>query len=67
MSLLHSFYCWGSVFVVLASTLFFFLSGIENWRVLAVLWAIIPLLNALYFTQVPINHLVDQGKQLVPW
>lgn len=64
MSLLHSFYCWGSVFVVLASTLFFFLSGIENWRVLAVLWAIIPLLNALYFTQVPINHLVDQENSL---
>ena len=64
MSLLHSFYCWGSVFVVLASTLFFFLAGIENWKVLAFLWAFIPLFNALYFTRVPIPRLVEEGKSM---
>ena len=64
MSLLHSFYCWGSVFVILASTLFFFFVGIENWRTLAALWAFIPFLNALYFTQVPIARLVDQENSL---
>ena len=57
MSLLHSFYCWGHVFVVLASTLFFFLFGIENWKILALIWAVVPLLNALYFTQVPLRTL----------
>lgn len=37
MSLLHSFYCWGHVGVVLLSTLFFTLFGIQNWRLLAVI------------------------------
>ena len=54
MSLLHSFYCWGHVGVILISTLFFRLAGISNWRILAVLWAAVPLVNVFYFTQVPI-------------
>lgn len=62
MSLLHSFYCWGHVGVVLLSTLFFALAGIQNWRMLAVLWAVIPLANAVYFTQVPIARLVEEGE-----
>ncbi|HEY8392302.1 MAG TPA: MFS transporter [Capillibacterium sp.] len=66
MSLLHSFYCWGSVFVILVSTLFFSFAGIDNWKDLAFLWAIIPLLNALYFTQVPIPRLVEEGKGMSP-
>lgn len=57
MSLLHSFYCWGHLFVVIASTVFFQLAGIGSWRVMACIWAIVPLLNAIYFTQVPINTL----------
>ncbi len=54
MSLLHSFYCWGHVGVVLISTIFFAVIGIENWKVLAIIWAIIPFLNGLNFTKVPI-------------
>lgn len=54
MSLLHSFYCWGHVGVVLLSTLFFNVFGIENWRILAILWAIVPFLNSIYFLIVPI-------------
>ncbi len=54
MSLLHSFYCWGHMGVVLLSALFFLTCGIENWRILAVLWAIIPLANAFLFLNVPI-------------
>ena len=50
MSLLHSFYCWGHVFVVLVSTAFFALFGTANWRVMACIWAIVPALNAVYFT-----------------
>lgn len=57
MSLLHSFYCWGHVFVILASTLFFVLAGVENWRYLSFLWALIPLGNAVYFSLVPIRQL----------
>ena len=61
MSLLHSFYCWGHVGVVLLSTLFFQLCGIRNWKILAVLWAIVPLLNAVAFTKVPMAQLLEEG------
>ena len=54
MSLLHSFYCWGHVAVVILSTLFFHFIGIRYWRVLACLWAIVPLCNVLYFSVVPL-------------
>lgn len=62
MSLLHSFYCWGCVLVVLASTLFFLAFGIENWQVLSIIWALVPLLNAFCFLKVPIYHLVDKAE-----
>lgn len=64
MSLLHSFYCWGHLFVVLVSTLFFFVFGIKNWRYLTLIWAVIPFLNAFYFSQVPIAHLTEEGEQI---
>lgn len=62
MSLLHSFYCWGHVVVVLMSTLFFFGVGIEHWRWLALLWAMLPLANAVYFLFVPMAMPVKEGK-----
>ena len=63
MSLLHSFYCWGHVGVVLLSTLFFMTVGIEHWKVLAVLWAIVPFVNGLVFLKVPIAKLLaDEDK-----
>lgn len=63
MSLLHSFYCWGHVGVVLISTVFFTLFGIENWKILAVLWALIPIANFLLFTRVPIANLISEEEQ----
>ena len=63
MSLLHSFYCWGHVGVVLLSTIFFKLFGIENWKILCIVWAIIPILNGILFTKTPIAHLIsEEGK-----
>ena len=62
MSLLHSFYCWGSMAVVLFSTLFFTVFGIENWRWLACIWALVPLGNVINFSTCPIEHLVEDGK-----
>lgn len=59
MSLLHSFYSWGQVLVVVGSTLFFCLAGIENWRFVAYIWAIIPLADAFLFMFVPINELPE--------
>lgn len=56
MSLLHSFYCWGSVAVILLSTLFFKFAGIQNWKLLACIWAVIPLVNIFNFATCPIEH-----------
>ncbi|MCI9081772.1 MAG: MFS transporter [Lachnospiraceae bacterium] len=63
MSLLHSFYCWGHVGVVLLSTLFFTVFGVENWKALAVLWAVVPAVNAVLFLKVPIYSLLEQGEK----
>ena len=62
MSLLHSFYCWGSVLVVVVSTILFSVFGVDAWRKIACLWAIIPLVNAFYFSKVPIAALVENGE-----
>ena len=62
MSLLHSFYCWGSVGVILLSTLFFAIFGIDSWKWLACLWAIVPLYNIYNFATCPIEHPVEDGK-----
>lgn len=61
MSMLHSFYCWGHAGVVLISTLFFHVAGIENWKILSVIWALIPIGNAFAFTKVPIAPLIEDG------
>lgn len=57
MSLLHSFYCWGAVAVILGSTLFFAVFGVENWKWLALFWALIPFLNTFNFLRCPIERL----------
>ena len=63
MSLLHSFYCWGHVAVVLLSTAFFAVAGIERWKWLALLWAIVPVCNAAAFLKVPIAPLIEDGEK----
>lgn len=62
MSLLHSFYCWGSVGVILLSTLFFAIFGIDTWKWLVCLWAVIPLFNIYNFAKCPIENLNEDGK-----
>ena len=64
MSLLHSFYCWGHVFVVLASTAFFQICGVGNWKILACVWALLPLFNMLYFALVPLYPVVEEHEAL---
>ena len=63
MSLLHSFYCWGHVFLVVVSTAFFAVFGMENWRIMACIWALIPLANIFYFLLVPIYPIVAEGTK----
>ena len=63
MSLLHSFYCWGCTGVVLISTIFFTIFGISHWKILTLLWTILPLANTLLFTKVPIYSLQEEGEK----
>ena len=63
MSLLHSFYCWGCTGVVLLSTVFFSIAGIAHWKLLTLLWTIIPIANMLLFTKVPIYSLQEEGEK----
>lgn len=62
MSLLHSFYCWGHVGVVLLSTIFFAVFGVENWKLLAFIWAAVPIINAISFARVPIAPLIAEDE-----
>lgn len=64
MSLLHSFYCWGSMGVILGSTAFFALFGVNNWKILAVIWALIPLYNTFNFITCPIELLNEDGESM---
>lgn len=64
MSLLHSFYCWGAMGVVLGSTLFFAVFGVENWKILTIIWALVPLYNTFNFINCPIERLVEDGKSM---
>lgn len=64
MSLLHSFYCWGSVGVILLSTLFFAAFGTGSWKWLACIWALIPIYNVFNFAVCPIERLTDDGEGL---
>lgn len=61
-----AFYCWGHVVVVLLSTLFFRVAGIENWKYMALLWALIPILNGIVFIIDPVPSLVEDGKRDFP-
>lgn len=62
MSLLHSFYCWGSVGVIALSTAFFAVFGIDSWKWLACIWALIPIVNVFNFAVCPIEKLTEEGE-----
>lgn len=64
MSILHSFYCWGCVGVILLSSLFFAVFGIENWRWLPCIWSLVPLYNIYNFAVCPIESLTEDGSEM---
>lgn len=66
MSLLHSFYCWGTMGVVIISTVFLALFGKDSWHLLACIWALLPLFNAFFFAFVPVNHLTEENGAMSP-
>ena len=63
LCLLHSFYCWGSVAAVGISTLFFALFSTANWKIMSLIWAILPIVNAVMFTRVPIAPVVGEDEE----
>lgn len=65
MSLLHSFYCFGHVAVVLLTSIFFAIFGTKNWQVLAIVFAFVPILNMFYFMKVPIKKLNEDNTKEV--
>lgn len=66
MSLLHSFFCWGHVVVVLTTTIFFKIFGTENWRIMTLIWAVVPFINAFAFLGAPIATLENEEEQGMP-
>ena len=64
MSLLHSFYCWGAMGVILGSTIFFAVFGLANWKILTFIWALVPLYNTFNFINCPIERLIEDGKSM---
>jgi len=64
MSLLHSFYCWGAMGVIWGSTLFFSVVGVEHWKILTFIWALVPLYNTFNFINCPIERLVEEGQSM---
>ncbi|MBP3398958.1 MAG: MFS transporter [Erysipelotrichaceae bacterium] len=64
MSLLHSFYCWGAMAVILGSTAFFTLFGVSSWKKLTMIWALIPLVNTFNFISCPIERLTQDSRQM---
>lgn len=63
MSLLHSFYCWGHVGVVLCSTIFFKVFGVGSWKILALVWAVIPVMNGMLLAKAPIASLTSEDEK----
>ncbi len=63
MSLLHSFYCWGCVIIIVFSALFFGLVGIDNWRYLTIGWSLVSFVCAVLFIKAPIAPLIAESKK----
>ena len=59
MALLHSFYCWGQLLVVVVTTLLVGLLGRDLWWTLPLMWAVIPFINAFAFMRVPLPKTVS--------
>lgn len=63
MSLLHSFYCWGQILVVLLSTFFIWIFGSDMWFLLPLLWSLIPFANLFYFLKVPLMPTIPEEEK----
>lgn len=63
MSLVHSFYCWGQMAVVLFTTLLLKALGVDLWFLLPVMWSLIPIYNLFQFLKVPLMPTVSEEEK----
>jgi fucose permease len=66
MSLMHGFYSWGQVGVVLLTTLCMYFLGVSAWPAAFLGWAVLPFINGLQFTRCPIAPPVPAGERVAP-
>lgn len=63
MSLLHAFFCWGQVLVVIITTLLLRQFGLGTWWLIAMGWAVLPAITLVCFTRVPLPPSIPHGGQ----
>ena len=62
MSLLHSFYCWGHLLVILINTLMVILLPARLWKLCFLIWIAIPLVCSAVFVKAPVIQLKADAK-----
>ncbi len=63
MSLLHSFYSWGQVLVIIVSTFALRAVGQDLWFLLPLVWSLLPLFTMFKFTKVPLVPPIEEEKR----
>lgn len=66
LSLLHSLFSWGSMLVIIITTLIFYLFGTQIWPVLAIIYSLIPLSAAILFSKTPMRHMIKDEEDRIP-
>ena len=63
MNMLHSFFCWGQVAVVLTATAAIKLFGSNIWYIIPISWAIVPIISIFMFSVVPIPEIARAERR----
>ncbi len=63
MSMLHSFYAWGFILVVVLTTTALGVFGSANWPLIMITWAILPLATGIAFLKVPLAPQVSEEQR----
>ena len=64
MSLLHSFYSWGQVLVIVLSTLGLLAVGHDLWWLLPLAWSVLPLFTFFKFMKVPLVPPIEESQRI---
>lgn len=64
MNLLHSFYAWGQVAVVLITTLLLLVLGSQSWPWIIMGWMVLPVINFFLFLRVPLAPMVPEEHRM---